>query len=75
MSETEPGRRDTVDVLRRWESFGAIWRVLRRDPESVEIALMTCSGGQEVDRLASADPDVLRYVASRWSSEVAGSGP
>jgi hypothetical protein len=63
-----------VDVLRRWEVSGAIWRVRRRWPASVEISLMTCTGAEEVDRLTFDDPEVLRYVAGRWSSEEAESG-
>jgi len=66
---TERNRHGPVDVLRRWESSGAIWRVVQRGPTSVEIALMTCSGGEEADRLASDDPELLHYVAGRWSSE------
>jgi hypothetical protein len=73
MAGVPPNPYGAVEVLRRWESFGAIWRVLRRGPASVEIALLTCSGGEEVDRLASDDPEVLRYVGGRWSSEEAES--
>lgn len=69
-----PNRHGVVEVLRRWEGSGAIWRVRRRGPASVEISLLTCSAGEEVDRLSSDDPDVLRYVAGRWSSEEPGGG-
>ena len=48
--------------LCRWEESGATWRVLVRTRESVEIALLTCDAGEEVDRLRSADPEVLRHV-------------
>jgi hypothetical protein len=51
--------------LRRWEESGATWRVLVRTPESVEIALLTCDAGEEVDRLRSGDRAVLDHVAAR----------
>jgi hypothetical protein len=60
---------DPVEVLRRWEDAGALWRVVSRTPSQVEVALMTCSGGEEVDRLVSADPGLLAYVGTRASSE------
>jgi hypothetical protein len=53
---------DALARLRRWEESGATWRVLVRTPESVEIALLTCDAGEEVDRLRSDDPAVLRHV-------------
>ena len=56
---------DALARLRRWEESGAIWRVLVRTPEAVEIALLTCDAGEEVDRLRTADPAVLDHVAAR----------
>jgi hypothetical protein len=56
---------DALARLRRWEESGATWRVLVRTPESVEIALLTCDAGEEVDRLRSADRAVLDHVAAR----------
>jgi siroheme synthase len=56
---------DALDRLRRWEESGATWRVLVRTPESVEIALLTCDAGEEVDRLRTGDPAVLDHVAAR----------
>jgi hypothetical protein len=56
---------DALARLRRWEESGATWRVLVRTPEDVEIALLTCDAGEEVDRLRTSDPAVLEYVASR----------
>ncbi|MGZ4665149.1 MAG: hypothetical protein ACXV5Q_08955 [Frankiaceae bacterium] len=74
MTGIAPNPHGAVEALRRWESFGAIWRVVRRGPASVEIALLTCSGGEEVDRLTTDDPEALRYVGDRCSSEEAESG-
>jgi hypothetical protein len=53
---------DALARLRRWEESGATWRVLVRTPDSVEIALLTCDAGEEVDRLRSTDPAVLDHV-------------
>ena len=53
---------DALARLRRWEESGATWRVLVRTPESVELALLTCDAGEEVDRLRSTDPALLDHV-------------
>ncbi len=59
-----------VETLRRWEERGAVWQVVSRTPTRIEIALLTCTGGEEVDRLASSDPELLEFVGTRT-----GSGP
>ncbi len=58
-----------VEKLRRWEESGAVWRVRSRTGATVVVALLTCSAGEEVDRLTSSDPDLLAFVAHRASSE------
>jgi hypothetical protein len=58
-----------VDQLRRWQDSGALWRVLWRDEHRVTVGLFTCDGGEEVHRLTSEDPALLRFVAGRDSSE------
>ena len=60
---------DIVEQLRRWQDSGAIWRVVQRDPSGVVIALIPCTGGEEVGRLASSDPAVLSFVGTRAGSE------
>lgn len=60
---------DAVGVLRRWETFGATWRVLDQDESSATVAMCRCDGGGEVDRLVSSDPAVLEYLRLRPSSE------
>ena len=60
---------DPVDMLQRWEDAGAIWRVVSRDDQHIEVALLTCTGGEEVDRVHSTDPELLAFVGDRWSSE------
>ena len=60
---------DALAHLRRWEESGATWRVVVRTPESVELALLTCDAGEEVDRLRSSDPAVLNHVGERYRSQ------
>jgi hypothetical protein len=58
-----------VETLRRWERSGAIWEVVSRTPSGLTISLLSCSGGEEVERLTSDDPDLRAYVGARSSSE------
>jgi hypothetical protein len=58
-----------VDVLRRWEDSGATWRVVSRTGGHLRIALITCTGDEEMDRLESDDPELLAFVGERTSSE------
>jgi hypothetical protein len=60
---------EVVTVLQRWTDAGAVWRVLSWIGDTVEISLRTCSGGEEVDRIRSADPAVVTYLDGRWASD------
>jgi hypothetical protein len=60
---------DPVDLLRRWETFGATWRVIARGPRGVTVSLCRCDGGEEVQRLTSADPALLVFLGDRTSSD------
>ncbi|ASF07575.1 hypothetical protein NBRGN_021_00070 [Nocardia brasiliensis NBRC 14402] len=60
---------DPTATLRRWADSGAIWRVLARTTTRVTVGLFECTGGQEVDRITSTDPALLRFLGDRWSSE------
>jgi hypothetical protein len=53
---------DDLARLRRWEDSGATWRIVVRRPGDVEIALLTCDAGEQVDRIVTADRAVLDYV-------------
>ena len=53
-----------LERLRRWEGAGGGWQVLARGPGWVEVALLSCTLGEEMDRLRSSDSDVLEYVRS-----------
>jgi hypothetical protein len=60
---------DLVAVLQRWADAGAVWRVVDRRHGSVTVALCRCDGGEEVDRISSTDPNLMRFLADRASSE------
>ena len=62
----EPG---PIEVLERWQSFGATWRVVARAEGSVTVSLCRCDGGEEVQRLTSTNPELLGWLAGRTSSE------
>ncbi len=58
-----------VEILRRWEQSGTIWRFLSRASSRVTLSLLSCDGGEGVDRLASDDPDLYAYVGARLINE------
>jgi hypothetical protein len=60
---------DPVRELRRWADSGAVWRVVSRTDSEVEVALLTCTAGEEVSRLRSADPELMAYLDGRTTSE------
>jgi|tagenome__1003787_1003787.scaffolds.fasta_scaffold20711982_2 hypothetical protein len=67
--DTDPGAAedrstDALYRLRRWEDAGAVWRVASRTQSEVVISFLTCSAGEEVDRMTSTDPAVLAFVAA-----------
>ena len=51
-----------VERLTRWRAAGGGWRVLVRTPGSLTVALLTCDGGEEMDRIVSSDPALVAYV-------------
>lgn len=59
---------DALTSLQRWESFGAQWRVLETGPGGVTISLCRCDSDEEVDRIVSADTDLIDYLDGRQSS-------
>ena len=64
-----PSGHELVEALRRWQEAGAVWRVVRRQPDSVTVALLRCDAGEEVERLRSDDPVWLQHLHGRDSSE------
>ena len=69
MTADDPVADDPVAVLQRWADAGAVWRVIDRRRDTVTVALYRCDGGEEVDRISSANPHLLRFLAGRASSE------
>ena len=61
---------NVIESLIRWTDSGAIWRVTSRTATAVTISMCTCDGGEEVQRLQSADPAVLAWLGERRSSGV-----
>ena len=62
MSET------AIQKLQRWELNGALWRLRSVEAGEARVELCTCHG-EPVDEVRSADPELLRYLADRPSSE------
>jgi hypothetical protein len=58
-----------IDLLRRWEGFGGTWRVVERAAGGVTVSLCRCDGGEEAERLTSADPALLDFLGNRTSSD------
>jgi hypothetical protein len=58
--------------LRRWEQSGAVWQVVRRAADGVEIALLTCDAGEQVGRVRSAEPDLIAWIGDRERSDEPG---
>ncbi len=56
-------------MLARWQEAGGVWRVVGRTSRSVTVSLCQCTGGEEVDRIISAEPSVLYYLAGRDASD------
>jgi hypothetical protein len=52
-------------VVRRWEDAGGHWVVIHREPDRLVLSLQRCDGGEELQRLTSADGDLIAYVGLR----------
>lgn len=61
---------NVIESLIRWTDSGAVWRVTSRTASAVTISMCTCGGGEEVQRLQSADPAVLAWLGDRTGNEV-----
>ena len=59
---------DPVEVLQRWADAGAHWAVITRHAGSITVGLYRCDGGEEVDRITSADPRMDEFIAGRESN-------
>jgi hypothetical protein len=68
---------DALAALRRWHDAGGVWRVTGTDrPDApdgtVTVSLCRCDGGEEVDRLRTADPHAVAYLLAHRTSEELG---
>lgn len=55
-----------VERLTRWRAAGGGWRVIAHTPTGLTVALLTCDGGEEMERIVSSDPSFVAYV-NAWS--------
>jgi hypothetical protein len=67
-ADDDPAAENPVEVLRRWSAFGATWQVVARTRSTVTVSLCRCDGGEEVQRLTSSDPQLMTFLAGRFSS-------
>lgn len=63
------GGDELVEVLERWADAGGVWRVVHRGQDAATVALLTCAGGEEVDRVTGDQPAWLAYLADRDASD------
>jgi hypothetical protein len=57
-----------TEVLTRWEDSGATWRAVHVSDAKAIVDLCTCTG-EPVDRLESADPDLIAFLRERAREE------
>ena len=57
-----------LERLLRWADAGGEWRVIARTPGSLTVALLTCDGGEEMERFESTDPEVAEFVADHTAT-------
>ena len=55
---------DPVEVLRRWEDHGAVFRVESLTDDRAVVMLCTCTG-EPVERLESDDGALLKFLRER----------
>ena len=56
---------DDIRILQRWVDSGGVLRIVSRHDDTVTVALMTCTAGEEADRLTTAEPSVREWLAGR----------
>lgn len=58
-----------LDRWRRWVEHGGAWELLDTTESSVTLRLLTCDGGEEMERLVSEDPALVAAVRAEASAE------
>ncbi len=71
---SHPPADSPLERLTRWERFGGSWRVLARDDSGLTISLRRCDGGEEVERIVSADSALVAFVGNRLTNEQTPAG-
>jgi len=56
---------DDIRILQRWVDSGGVLRVVARQDDTVTVAMMTCTAGEEADRLTTAEPEVREWLADQ----------
>lgn len=51
------------------EGRGGGWRVVARTPTTLTVALLTCDGGEEMDRIVSSDSTFVAHVGASSGNE------
>ena len=69
MPDHDASPSSALAAVLRWEERGGTWAVLRRSVDALEISLRTCTAGEEVERLTSADADLAAHVGGRDRSD------
>lgn len=59
MSGPTPSRNEDAVRLARWLDAGGTCTLVSRTASSVSVALCTCDGGEEMERLDTSDPEVV----------------
>lgn len=60
---------DPLDVLRRWEQAGGVWRVTQWSADGADVALLRCDAGEAVDEVSLSGPECVDYLRQHTSSE------
>ncbi len=53
-----------MERLARWRDAGGAWTLTAQTPTSITVGLLTCDGGEEMERIVSDDPAFVAYVAA-----------
>lgn len=57
------------ETLQRWTDFGGVWRVVAADDRAATVSMCRCDGGEEVQRLTTADPSLVTWLLQHDTSE------
>jgi hypothetical protein len=57
-----------IELLERWEDHGAVWRAVHVSDAKAIVDLCTCHG-EPVDRIESADRELIALLRRRPTSE------